>query len=548
MGDEVLDPILAETLGSAANALHDWGRQRGLRYELDRPLTHGRSGAVVALVYVTDAAARHTRKLLLKLDVFPDGPASEFQRQRAALDEAPPPFARRHLARLAPRGDDLVPVGDGRWFVFQEIAGSGDEPDGGGRLDELDVLTKALAAARAGGTLAATGAGTDDPVRCDAAAFVDACAEVTRAVLDDWAVAAEVASLTAAEYVERHLLGRARPGKALHTLAARIGDAPIRIDGEREVLPNPFAALAAGRPGGDRRVRALLGRCHGDLHAGNILVPMVQPVSPLPFRLVDLAKYETAGPLARDPAGLLLYVIVRTLPDLPPAQRGSLIEVVADPGTGHGLMLPGWLPDLVARIRDAGERFANRAGLLPEWRAQWPLSLAAAALILLARATTPADAKLWLLRLAGRATAVHLGPGPDLAAATTGEPRVVTTQTVGGLVAPKETSPGRTWVASFCQLRTYLEEHAGDDGHGAVLALREAAEAGEDRHAEYLEFVRSVGGPELTLRGPGDDPTPDVVYACPMRRPCDRVVRPGRPGDPPPYCALRSGGMRREFR
>jgi len=545
MDDEVLDPSLAEALGSAANALRDWGRQRGVRYVLDRPLTYGRSGAIVALVYVTDAAVRQTRKLLLKLDTFPDGPASEFQRLRAALDEAPPEFARRHLTRLAPSGYDLVQVGDGRWFVFQEIAGSGDD---GGRLDELDVLTKALAAARAGGTIAATGAGTDQPVRCDAASFVGACEAVTRSVLDGWAVAAELKPVTAADYLERHLLGRTRPGKALHTLADRLGGAPIRIDGERDVLPNPFAALAADRPGGGRTIPALLGRCHGDLHTGNILVPMLQPVSPLPFRLVDLAKYECAGPLARDPAGLLLYVLVRTLPDLLAAHRSSLIEVVAARGSGPGILLSAWLPDLVARIRETGERFANQAGLLPEWRAQWPLSLVAAALILLARATTPADAKVWLLRLAGRMTQEYLGPGPDLVAATAGEPRIVTAATVGDLVARPEPNPGQTWVASFCMMRTYLEAHAGNSRRDAVRALAGAAAAGEDRRAEYLELVRAVGGPEITLRGAEDQPAPDVLFACPMPRPCDRVERPEDAGAAAPHCSLRPGGMRREFR
>ena len=124
MDDEVLDPSLAEALGSAANALRDWGRQRGVRYVLDRPLTYGRSGAIVALVYVTDAAVRQTRKLLLKLDTFPDGPASEFQRLRAALDEAPPEFARRHLTRLAPSG--TVAVVDASFLARWEIADAVD--------------------------------------------------------------------------------------------------------------------------------------------------------------------------------------------------------------------------------------------------------------------------------------------------------------------------------------------------------------------------------------------------------------------------------------
>ncbi len=52
---EILDPRLEETLGSASSALRAWRAARGLRWVLDRRLTEGRSGAVVAFVFERDA-------------------------------------------------------------------------------------------------------------------------------------------------------------------------------------------------------------------------------------------------------------------------------------------------------------------------------------------------------------------------------------------------------------------------------------------------------------------------------------------------------------
>lgn len=50
----ILDPQLAEILGSASPALRAWGAARGLRWLLDRRLTEGRSGAIVAFVFERD--------------------------------------------------------------------------------------------------------------------------------------------------------------------------------------------------------------------------------------------------------------------------------------------------------------------------------------------------------------------------------------------------------------------------------------------------------------------------------------------------------------
>lgn len=547
---DTLDEALAAALGSAAPALREWGRQRGLTYQMDRLLTHGRSGALVCFVFETDTHAGGSCKLLLKLDNFPDGPLdeSEFQRQRTALREAPQPFAGRHLTELAPDGHDLVRVGDGRWIVFQRIAGLAPQDiELRGGIDELDILTKALAAARAGGSVDATGRGLDAPVVCDPETFADVCAQVAGAVLRDWATRGRVARMDAATYLDRHLRGRLQAGKPLHTLSGRLHGATMRLPGHREALPNPFVVLAPDQPGGQRTISAVLGRCHGDLHTGNILVPVNNLKAPTAFRLVDLAKYQSEGPLARDPAGLMLYIVVRTLHDIDPDRRGALIEFIVDPDSGRGTLLPGWLQKLVRAIRDTGERFAHETGMLREWREQWLLSLVACALILLSRGTTPDAAKLWLLQLAGRAAGGFLGPTFTAAehAGTT-----VTAGMVADLVERKTPQPGRTWVAAFCPYLPFMEARTQQrpEHRPELDRLLEAARTGTNRTDEFVEFVRVLGGPADNLRSPEDaEALNDVVYSCPMQLPCDRVAKPAGPQAGDPRCELRPGVMRREF-
>ena len=157
---DILDPQLAETLGSASPALRAWGAARGLRWLLDRRLTEGWSGAIVAFVFERDlhgspgGARARGSKLLLKLDSIPDEELarSEFARQREALRDAPADFAGRHLTELAPEGHDLVAVGDGRWIMFQRVAAMPlDEVGQLVEIDDLDVLSKALASVSAGG-------------------------------------------------------------------------------------------------------------------------------------------------------------------------------------------------------------------------------------------------------------------------------------------------------------------------------------------------------------------------------------------------------------
>jgi len=86
-----------------------------------QPLTGGRSGALLHLVSVKDRSSDRVEHLVLKLD-RPERRRdllSEAERHRIALEQAPPEFARQHMARLA-----FDPVeSDGTFAIFYTIAG-----------------------------------------------------------------------------------------------------------------------------------------------------------------------------------------------------------------------------------------------------------------------------------------------------------------------------------------------------------------------------------------------------------------------------------------
>jgi hypothetical protein len=552
---DILDPRLAETLGSAAAALRAWGAARGLRWLLDRRLTEGWSGATVAFVFERDlygapgGARASGSKLLLKLDSIPDVELtrSEFARQRAALRDAPAEFARRHLTELAPEGHDLVPVGDGRWIMFQKIAAAPLGADGQHvEVDDLDVLSKALASVSAGGAVPAGGQSTEESVSCSPEAFVGFCAAVIRAVLRDWAGPPDLAQLSAAGYLREHVQHRLDEGRPLHVIAGRLAHDWLLID--RDLEPNPFILLREDGPAAALQVTALLGPAHGDLHTGNILTAVNALAPDSPFRLIDLAKYQATAPLARDPADFLLFITTRVLRYLDESGQEAIGRLLLCPDEEHdgwAELTPVWLAGVADSIRAAAEGWARQYVQLADWRPQWRLSLAGCALILLSRPSTRVADRMWLLRVAARATRAVL-PRASLPARTG-----VTTVTPEMLVLPsgRRAEQAETWREWFCEYLPRLSRKAADQELRDQLAvLRQAALAGEDRSEEFRGLVLRIDGRSLTTRAPGDADAPvDEVFTCPLaERKCGRVVRP-QPADDEPRCVLNRTRMRHEF-
>jgi hypothetical protein len=555
---DVVDPRLAEILGSASPALRAWGAARGLRWLLDRRLTEGRSGAIVAFVFERDlhgpgGTRARGSKLLLKLDSVPDEELarSEFARQREALRDAPSDFARRHLTELAPEGHDLVAVGDGRWIMFQRVAAMPlDEAGELVQIDDLDVLSKALASVSAGGAVPATGPSTEEPVSCSPQEFVGFCAQVVRAVLHDWAGPPDPEPMSAARYLREHLHERLDEGRPLRTIAGRLEHDWLLIGPDRDLEPNPFILLRDDGPAAALEITALLGPAHGDLHTGNILAAVNALTADSPFRLIDLAKYQARAPLARDPAGLLLHIMTRVLRYLDESAREAIGRLLLCPDEEHdgwAKLAPPWLADLADAIRRVAERWAVQHVQLVDWRPQWRLSLAGCALILISRSSTRAADRMWLLRVAARATRALLARGhlPARAAATTVTPEMLALASAPGRQAPQS----ETWREWFCEYLPRLSRKAGEAGLVDRLdALRRAAFDGEDHGAEFRELVLRIDGRPLTTRAAaGADVQVDEVFTCPLAtNKCGRVVRPS-PADDEPRCTLQRTRMRHEF-
>ncbi|MEO3808356.1 hypothetical protein ABGB17_05075 [Sphaerisporangium sp. B11E5] len=374
---------LAAGLGpAAASVLSQWAEMEGYTFKLIRWLLNGRSTAQVAVV--REAHSAGYRNLILKVDHVPADRAglSERRRQVEAFQQAPEGFPEAHLARTAHQS---LPVGEGRWIVFQEVAGPA--------MERTIMLSTLLEAVRSG---------QDSPEL-----FTSACETIVHSVLDAWAVhpAAFAEDMTASEFLRHVLVDKLRPGTKLQTLAAAPAEPDVVLDGV--LSPNPFALLSGRLDDPAGPFTPFLGRAHGDLHVENVLLPVAATVDPAGYRLIDLAKYSSDAPLTRDPVHFVLNVVVRVLPDLSPSQRQVLMDVLIgrpDPAE----RLPSWLAAFVTRIRMAAEKWLAKSSLATEWRQQSMLSLIACALIFMSRKSTPPEDRPWFHSLAARATAAYL--------------------------------------------------------------------------------------------------------------------------------------------
>jgi hypothetical protein len=534
--DDFLDPELARGLGNAAPALREWGRLKEIRYRHDRWLTNGKSTALVAVVYEDDLQ-EGAQKLILKLDRISDEDlgTAEYVRQRRAWLEAPD-FANRHLAQLASAGHDLVRVGEGRWILFQKIAG--------GSVDHLDVLTKYLASARIGGGPISAGGSVRRTVTCDSAAFAAMCGKIVDRVLTGWQGKPALERRSAPAFIADHLSGRQSRKGILRNAAAALTAPALQLPDEPGPLPNPLRLAFHDQVTDGRIVQALLGRAHGDLHTENILIPGRGSLDPSPFRLIDLARYANRAPLTRDPTYLTLYIIARTLEDLSAPQADALIDVLVDPECGRDSVLPGWLRELLRAVKQAGERWAHSHGFTAEWRSQTVLSLVGSALVFLDRPSTRDADRMWFLRLAARAGQTFLGPDWPV--------RGTDTQLVDPLaLLPDRTRPAVSteleWVARLCEYLPYMRLRAGKQGRlDEVEEMERGARAGADLTDAFIELVRQLGGPTDNLRDPYENNLLDEVYACPIETPCARVERADS-SDAEPICHLKGGRMRPEF-
>lgn len=380
-GDDAVDRALADWLD--ANELELVGPEL---------LETGRSGGKLVSAFVRELNDRRTGGMrVIKLVASSPDAEAEPRNHRAALSSRVrdnEKFIDRHLVELAEKAWKL---GD-YWVMFQRPAGDGK--------DETR-------------TLAALGRIRRLP---------DLAAQIVRGVLSGWNPEDPVIDqrLTAARFV-KELLGARLDGEApLQTwvrdrVDAKAGDRLwFALAEGAPVLPDPLA-LSDGSPLSDHPVRfAARGRGHGDLHPGNIMVPVRADASSEDFWLIDLSRFSERALLARDPVHLLLCLVADDyLPHLSEEARAELLTALSVPDPApeprcDGPLVPQGLADLVNRVRAELIEWGAHRGVTPAWRAQWFLALHACALMFTARDRYPDRDRWWFYLLAAHACRAYL--------------------------------------------------------------------------------------------------------------------------------------------
>ncbi|MGC4809051.1 hypothetical protein ACLQ29_00785 [Micromonospora sp. DT228] len=380
--DDGVDDLVRDSSVSAAT--RSWARLNGgtARAPLVPLRTHGYTNAFLfTLMFSRPVLGRGsiTEKVLVKAH----NRRTDEQARHEQARQSNPEFACRHLVRQlhAP-----YPVDDERVLTFQEIANDGRP------VTTMDVLA-------------------DN-------ALLSSFRVVAEALLNDWNSPPEsggrqgrpTAITTVGDYLRRELL----LAGALDEVS-QLGDRPDLVDPtgnwivvDGVVLPNPLRMLVVDSPIGLRRIEYVQGFAHGDLHGGNIVIPLDGDVlRPEKFRLVDLETFEATAPLTRDLVCLLLTTLLRHVAPLaedgrglPATQATALISKLLQPSANRrSPALPRVLDDLV----DAADRIGRNAvkgGLGQEWQTQFRLSLIAQALICTTYDNLSEGGRRWCLRLA----------------------------------------------------------------------------------------------------------------------------------------------------
>ncbi|MGE5156003.1 MAG: hypothetical protein ACM3JP_00720 [Betaproteobacteria bacterium] len=519
--DQPLDKLVADAIGAAAaRTLSDWASAHGLSYSRPRWFTNGRSGALVAAVY-EHRRGRGTRRLIMKYE--PAGGPTEYSRLGEAWEKARP-FARRHLPRAV---HEPIPVGDGGWVLFQELAGSD--------LGRYGVLTALLAGVPHSGV---TARGDIEPVACDRHTFAGVCAAVVDGMLRELAVRPDIEAQEASAFLESHFGDRTRPGGRLRALAHNYPDPFLLLPGENRPLPNPFRFIFQPPPHLSIEVPAIVGRAHGDPHTENILVRVEPDIHGADFYLVDLARYRGRAPLTAEPVQLVLSILNRTMSELSVPQRDLLLDLLVVGGNADESMLPAWLTGLLHQINDTVDAWLRPSGLGTEWRQLMPLSTLAGALIFMARSTTPEINRAWFLRLAARAAATfEEGVGairtPTAALALPLPPDV-----------PRAIDDGRLALClELPELRALAAQRGRLADLDAIISLAELGQDVRDQVAVLRGEVYGAHPPAVRpLPGLGPWRRGDAYFTCPLAVACRRIAF-REPSAAPPTCGVLNRAM-----
>jgi hypothetical protein len=288
--DDVLDDDLRKSLpADCIDAMERALLLRRSRLRYVRALDGGFTDARV-LVVVNPGGDLGASKMILKVDRV--GLASAEADLHAAACAADSEFTARHLV-----DQPLPPIdlGGGWTAMFQSIAG--------GSFSDYRTLSAIL----------------------DTAAVPDVVGQVCETVLTGWRPLPELEMIDIATFIRQHVRRKLDDdGSLSRWVTEQYGAGALSAAGlvfaddpERIIHNNPLVCVRepARWPADLARINAIVGNAHGDLHPGNIMVPMPHgKPDGAEFRLIDLSAYSGRTPLTRDPVNLLLAIVACSLP------------------------------------------------------------------------------------------------------------------------------------------------------------------------------------------------------------------------------------------
>ncbi|MFD4636567.1 hypothetical protein ACFWN2_04580 [Lentzea sp. NPDC058436] len=276
---------------------------------------------------------------------------------------------------------------NGGWILFQDIAAR-------------DLSKVATMSARLGDALVD---------RLPAASLAAATTSAVHAALAGWnperghgqfvSTAQHMATLLGGRLRDKHPLREWAYGRGLVA-----GADPSPTESDVDGLPNPFLLAAGDHPARGRRVYAVYGRAHGDLHPGNVLFG----AEPEKFWFVDLARFGKSAPLTFDPVYLQITVSAHVLERFDQDMRLVAIDFLLDPSGDRAQVLPALYRDVIRAISGAAESWANETSRAQEWRVDTLLSFVACGLVMCGRTRFSEATREWFLRLSAAATARYL--------------------------------------------------------------------------------------------------------------------------------------------
>jgi tetratricopeptide (TPR) repeat protein len=371
--------LAAGFVPSVVERLRKWQKETGYRLTLDSWLTEGLTAAKVAVVIAQGVDSRS--RLVIKACPPTSLTSREPRLHAEALADAPAGFRDAHLVQ---QPFATIEATDKWRVLFQAIAG-----------DSLRTM-RPLATVLHDNQL---------PVLA---------MSIAGSLLADWNPDFRTEETSTRVFLERELgtkLDRTGPLARFSRESDLEGARWVRFsESPGAVLPNAIMWCASQDPwpSGNLSLQAHLGRVHGDLHPGNVLIQINPAPDAREFRLIDMSDYTSNGSLTRDLVHLALSVINEHWQDNF-TWRDALLIVALGHTASVPLELSGVQATVGAITRKSRDWASSAApGMRDDWDDQLALSMATEALRFVGMTSLPMPKRLWFFRLACRALGGYL--------------------------------------------------------------------------------------------------------------------------------------------